>query len=167
VRSESGDTSRQITKSSRILNSSSSTYELQDTPSTGQTQTDPDFVHRGMNNYAQVPDLDWTTLKNLPLNPVNLVPGAAQYSGGFKPIYMINSYIDHPSAYHQLVTMVCLLLNSGLTRYTDFDYLTIPGSTGHLHSFQYWESWDHLPSLDYHTVGEDVISYLKTKAGLQ
>jgi hypothetical protein len=141
----------------------SAVYDFSDwTPPTGQTQTDPDFVHRGLNNYAQT--LNLTTLKNLPLNPVNLVPGAI--ARGFKPIYMINSYIDHPSAYHQLVTMVCLLLNSGLTRYTDFDYLTIPGSAGHLHSFQYWDSWDHLPSLYQHTVGDDVINFLQTKAAL-
>ena len=89
--------------------------------------------------------LDLTTLQSLPLNPVNLVPGAIAH--GFKPMYMINSYHDHPSAYHQLVTMVCLLLNSGRTRGTGFDYLTIPGSPGHLHSFQYWDSWDHIPSL--------------------
>jgi hypothetical protein len=75
------------------------------------------------------------------------------------------SYHDHPSAYHQLVTMVCLLLNDCLTRYTDFDYLTIPGSTGHLHSFQYWDSWDHIPSLYQHTVGDDVILFLQAHIG--
>jgi hypothetical protein len=162
VRSESGDTSRQITKSSRILNSSSSTYELQDTPSTGQTQTDPKFVHFGMHNYAQT--LDLAALAGLPLNPVNLVAGAVQYSGGFKPIYMVNSFHDKPSAYHQLVTMVCLLQSNGLTRGTDFDYLTIPGSDGHLHSFQYWDTWDHVDPNHQITVGDDVIGFLMLHA---
>ena len=141
----------------------SATYDFSDwTPRTGETQTDTDFVH-SVHNYAQT--LDLNTLADLPLNPVNLVPGAIAH--GFKPIYMVNSYHDHPTAYHQLVTMVCLLLNSGLTRYTDFDYLTIPGSSGHVHAFQYWDSWDNMPSLLQHTVGDDVISFLKTQAGLQ
>jgi hypothetical protein len=53
----------------------SAIYDFSDwTPPTGLTQTDPDFVHFGMNNYAQT--LIWTTLKNLSLNPVNLVPEA-------------------------------------------------------------------------------------------
>jgi hypothetical protein len=138
----------------------SAIYDFSDwTPPTGQTQTDPDFVHLGMNNYAQT--LSLTTLKNLPLNPINLVPGAVQYSGGFKPIYMINSYGDHPSAYHQLVTMVCLLQSSGLTEGTDYQYFTIPGT---LHSFHYWGSSDHLPG--DHTVGDDVIAFLTAQAGL-
>jgi len=73
------------------------------------------FVHP-VHNYAQT--LDFTTLQNLPLKPVNLVPGAIAH--GFKPIYMINSYYDHPSAYHQLVTMICLLQSSGLTLGIDY-----------------------------------------------
>ena len=87
----------------------SAIYDFSDwTPPTGLQQTDPDFVHLGMHNYAQVPNpIDKTTLKNLPLNPVNLVSGAIAH--GSKPIYMINSYYDHPAAYHQLVTMLCLL----------------------------------------------------------
>ena len=129
------------------------------TPYTGQTQTDPDFVH-SMRNYAQT--LVLSTLAGLPLNPVNLVPGAIAH--GFKPIYMINSYGEHPTAYHQLVTMVCLLQNSGLTRGIDYDYLTIPGSPGHLHSFQYWGSWDHISDDPPHTVGDDVIGFLKIHA---
>jgi len=134
----------------------SAIYDFSDwTPDTGQTETDPDFVHP-VNNYAQT--LDLTTLAGLPLNPVNLVPGAIAH--GFKPIYMINSYGDHPSAYHQLVTMVCLLQNSGRTRGIDYDYLTIPGS---LHSFHYWGSWDHI-SDPPHTVGDDVIGFLKIHA---
>ncbi len=137
----------------------SAIYDFSDwKPPTGQMQTDPDFVHP-MHNYAQT--LDLTTLQSLPLNPVNLVPGAIAH--GFKPIYMINSYYDHPSAYHQLVTMVCLLQNSGLTLGTDYQYLTIPGD---LHSFHYWGSWDHLPGDPQHTVADDVIAFLKTQAGL-
>ena len=139
----------------------SAVYDFSDwTPSIGETRTDPDYVHRGMHNYAQTIDL--TTLAGLALNPVNLVPGAI--ARGFKPIYMINSRYDNPSAYHQLVTMVCLLQNSGLTRGTDYDYLTIPGD---LHSFQYWDSWDHLPGDPPHTVGDDVIAFLRTRAGLE
>ena len=100
-------------------------------------------------------------MKNLPLNPVNLVLGAIAH--GFKPIYMINSYYDNPTAYHQLVGMICLLQNSGLTRGTDYDYLTIPGSE---HSFHYWDSLDGLGGDPPHTVGDDVIAFLKAQAGL-
>jgi hypothetical protein len=143
----------------------SATYDFADwTPSTGETQVNSDFVHYGMRDYAQVLNLDWTTLKNLPLNPVNLVPGAIAL--GFKPIYMFNSYHDTPTAYHQLVTMVCLLQSSGLTLNGDYKYLTIPGSDGHLHSFQYWNTWDHVDPNNQTTVGDDVIAFLKTQAGL-
>src|SRR5438093_9510168 len=103
-----------------------------------------------------------TTLKNLSLNPVNLVPGAIAH--GFKPIYMINSYHDHPTAYHQLVTMVCLLQNSGLSEGTDYRYLTIPGS---FHSFHYWGSSDHTGNEcngNDCTVGDDVIGFLLSHA---
>jgi hypothetical protein len=138
----------------------SATYDFSDwTPSTGETQTNSDFVHFGLHDYAQT--LDLATLQSLPLNPVNLVPGAIAH--GFKPIYMINSYHDTPTAYHQLVTMICLLQNSGLTLGADYRYLTIPGSDGHLHSFQYWNTWDHI-SDPHLTVRDDVISFLKLQA---
>jgi hypothetical protein len=117
---------------------------------------DSDFVHFGMHNYAQVQNpIDQSTLANLRLNPVNLVPGAIAH--GFKPIYMINSYGDHPTAYHQPVTMVCLLQSSGLSEGSEYRYLTIPGS---LHSFSYWGSSDGTGN-DCNgsdcTVGDDVI----------
>ena len=76
---------------------------------------------------------------------------------------MINSFKDHPTAYHQLVTMVCLLQSKGLVRYVDYDYLTIPGTH---HSFAYWNSWDHRDTPTQLTVGEDVIQFLKVHAGL-
>jgi hypothetical protein len=143
----------------------SATYDFSDwTPSTGETQTNSDFVHYGLRDYAQAPNpIQWATVKNLPLNPVNLVPGAIAL--GFKPIYMFNSYHDTPTAYHQLVTMVCLLQSSALTLGQDYKYLTIPGSDGHLHSFQYWNTWDHIsdPPL---TIGQDVIAFLKAQARL-
>jgi hypothetical protein len=141
----------------------SATYDFSDwTPSTGQTQTDPDFVYFGMRDYAQLPTLiDWTTVNTLPLNPVNLVAGAIAH--GFKPVYMINSYGDKPTAYHQLVGMVCLLQNSGLTLGVDYRYLTIHGSPGHLHSFQYWGSWDGISDPPV-TVGQDVVGFLMVHA---
>ena len=143
----------------------SATCDFSDwTPSIGETQTNSDFVHFWIRDYAQVGvtnPIDWATLHNLPLNPVNLVPGAIAH--GFKPIYMINSYHDTPTAYHQLVTMVCLLQNSGLTLGADYRYLTIPGSPGHLHSFQYWNTWDHV-SDPHVTVGQDVIGFLMLHA---
>ena len=77
---------------------------------------------------------------------------------------MINSYHDHPTAYHQLETMVCLLQNSGLSEGTDYRYLTIPGS---FHSFHYWDSADHTGN-DCNgsecTVGDDVIGFLLSHA---
>jgi len=96
------------------------------------------------------------------LNPVNLVTGAI--AQGWKPIYMFNSYYDHPTAYHQLVGMVCLLQSySSLHLGTDYQYITIPGS---LHSFHYWGSWDHRPTPTQFTVGDDAIAFLKVQAGL-
>lgn len=138
----------------------SAIYDFADfTPPTGQVATDTRFLHLGMDNYAQVPNpISVSTLANLPLNPVNLIAGAITH--GWKPIYMFNSYGDNPTAYHQLVTMVCRLQSSGLTLGTDYKYLTIPGSQ---HAFQYW---DHLLSTD-HTVGDEVIDFLKGQAGLQ
>jgi len=138
----------------------SAIYDFSDwTPPTGLTQTDSDFVHFGMRNYAQVPNpIAVSTLASLPLNPVNLVPGAIAH--GFKPIYMVNSYHDHPTAYHQLVTMVCLLQNSGLSEGADYQYLTIPGG---MHSFHYWGSSDHTGNdCNGHecTVSDDVIGFL-------
>jgi hypothetical protein len=77
---------------------------------------------------------------------------------------MINSYYDHPTAYHQLAGMVCLLQTySNLHLGTDYQYLTIPGTA---HSFHYWTSWDHLPGDPQHTVGDDIIAFLKAQAGL-
>jgi hypothetical protein len=113
-------------------------------------------VHFGMRNYAQVQNpIEVSTLANLPLNPVNLVAGAVAY-GHWKPIYMINSYNDHPTAYHQLATMVCLLRrSSGLTEGTDYQYLTVPGDK---HSFAYWHSDDGQGHGN--TVGDDVIGFL-------
>ena len=75
---------------------------------------------------------------------------------------MINSYNDHPTAYHQLVRMVCVLEDNGLTLGTDYQYLTIPGQ---MHSFHYWGSWDH-QSDPPTSVADDVIAFLKTQAGL-
>lgn len=103
----------------------STIYDFSDwTPPTGLAATDAKYVHLGMHNYAQT--LSLSTLANLPLNPVNLIAGAVAL--GFKPIYMINSYGDNPTAYHQLVTMVCRLQSAGATFGTDYQYLTIPGT---------------------------------------
>jgi hypothetical protein len=138
----------------------SAVYDFADwTPPTGETQTDQVFVHNGMHNFAQT--LSLSTLAGLPLNPVNLVPGAVAH--GWKPIYMFNSYYDHPTAYHQLVRMVCLLESEGLTLGTDYQYITLPGDQ---HAFEYWNSWDHRPTPSQLTVGDDVIGFLKGEAGL-
>ena len=144
----------------------SAIYDFADwTPSNGgDGETDQDFVHLGLHNYLQTLDLN-VIQHNLPLNPVALVDGAVNSLYPWKPIYMINSYQDHPTAYHQLVTMVCLLQTySKLHLGTDYQYLTIPGS---LHSFNYWGSWDGLPCvITCNTVAHDVIVFLKAQAGL-
>ena len=66
---------------------------------------------------------------------------------------MINSYGDHPTAYHQLVTMVCALRNAVVPE-TSYQTLTIEGSE---HSFGYWGSQG---SAADKTVGDDVIAFL-------
>jgi hypothetical protein len=132
-------------------------------PNDGTVAPDPVFVHYALHNYA-----NWTatTLNNgdfatLPLNPVNLVDGAKAH--GWKPIYMFNSYGDHPTVYHQLVRMVCLLESKGLTLGTDYQYLTVPGNN---HAFEYWGGWDHISTSPRHSVQDDVIAFLKTQAHL-
>jgi hypothetical protein len=113
----------------------SAVYDFADwTPPQGDTDTDTVFVHNALNNFAQT--LSLSTPAGLPLNPVNLVPGAVAH--GWKPIYLFNSFHDHPTAYHPLDRMVCLLQSQGLTLGSDYKYLTIPGE---LHSFEYWNSW--------------------------
>ena len=83
-----------------------------------------------MENYAQTRDLG--TLATLPLNPVVLVSKAGQLGWGFKPLFLINSQYDNPTAFHQIVTMSCALEDQGLVLDTDYKRLTIPNG---LHSF--------------------------------
>ena len=129
-------------------------YDFSDwTPPTDHAATDPDFVLFGLENYAQTRVLN--TLATLPLNPVTLVASAK--AAGWRPLYMINSYGDHPTAYHQIVTMSCTLAANGLVLDTDYQRLTIPGTQ---HSFHYWNSWDHVHSDHSITVGRDVVAFL-------
>jgi hypothetical protein len=138
----------------------SAIYDFGDwTPPTGQTQTDPVFVHYALNNYAQT--LDHHAAATLALNPVNLVDGAVAH--GWKPVYMFNSYYDHPTAYHQLDGMICRLQSKGLTLGTDYQYLTVPGDD---HAFEYWGGWDHNSTSPKRSVEDDVIAFLKAQAGL-
>lgn len=142
----------------------SAVYDFADwTPPQGETETDPVFLHNGLHNFALPTQsmFDTSDFASLPFNPVNLVPGAIAH--GWKPIYMFNSYHDHPTAYHQLVRMVCVLQSQGLVLGTDYKYLTIPGEQ---HAFEYWNSWDHHSSNPKLTIGADVIAFLKAQAGL-
>ncbi len=134
----------------------SAIYDFSDwTPPTGEPVTDRRFVRFGMENYAQTRDLG--TLATLPLNPVVLVSKAGQLGWGFKPLFLINSQYDNPTAFHQIVTMSCALEDQGLVLDTDYKRLTIPNG---LHSFGYWGAWDHESDHPKKTVGEDVIAFL-------
>src|SRR5437867_7870678 len=131
----------------------SAIYDFSDwTPPTGDDMTARAFVRLGMENYAQTRDLD--TLANLPLNPVALVRQAGQEGWEFKPLFLINSYHDSPTAYHQIVAMSCALEDQGLVLGTDYQRLTKPGDG---HAFAYWGAAD--PATDK-TVGDYVIEFL-------
>ena len=135
----------------------STIYDFSDwTPPTGEVVTDRAYVRLGMENYAQSFPADVDTLANLPLNPVVLVRQGGGPSWPFKPLFLINSYYDSPTAYHQIVTMSCELEAKGLVLGTDYQRLTVPGDG---HAFAYWGSWDH-ESDPHKTVGEDVIAFL-------
>ena len=134
----------------------SAIYDFSDwTPTTGDVVTDPRLVRLGLENYAQTRDL--STLASLPLNPVALVSKVGQSDLGFKPLFLINSYYDSPTAYHQIVTMSCALEAQGLMLGTDYQRLTIPNG---VHSFGYWGAWDRESKNPEKTVGEDVIAFL-------
>ena len=116
--------------------------------------TDRAFVRLGMENYAQSFPADLDTLANLPLNPVALVRQAGHDGWAFKPMFLINSYYDSPTAYHQIVTMSCELEGQGVLLGTGYQRLTIPGDE---HAFGYWGAQD--PDTDK-TVGQEVIDFL-------
>ena len=136
----------------------SAIYDFSDwTPPTDEIVTDTRFVKYGMENYAQSTPPNLDTLANLPLNPLVLVRQAGQEGWPFKPLYLINSYGDNPTAYHQIVTMSCALEDQGLVLGTGYQRLTIPGGA---HAFAYWGASDHLSDDPSQTVGKDVIAFL-------
>jgi acetyl esterase/lipase len=140
----------------------SAIYDFSDwtPPQGGDGSTDPSFIRLGMENYAQdqldPPDnhLDLNTLATLALNPVVLVREAGQDDWGFKPLFLINSEEDTPTAYHQIVTMSCELEAQGLVQGTDFRTFTKQGMG---HGFAYWGSQDTTTG---QTIGQDVIDFL-------
>jgi hypothetical protein len=77
-----------------------------------------------------------------------------QSGWGFKPLYLINSYLDDPTAYHQIVTMSCELEAQGLVLDTDYKRLTKPGDG---HAFAYWGAQDPATG---ETIGQYVIEFL-------
>jgi acetyl esterase/lipase len=131
----------------------SAIYDFSDwTPSTGQNETHFGFRRKGLQNYAQTLDPD--ILANLPLNPVVLVAeaGPQKQDWGFKPLFLVNSYCDEPTAYHQIVTMSCALEDQGIVVAppsdwpSDYQRLTISSDK---HAFHYWDE-----------VKQDVIDFL-------
>jgi hypothetical protein len=88
-------------------------------------------------------------------NPNEKAPRHTGQSGwGFKPLYLINSYNDSPTAYHQIVTMSCALEGQGLVLGTDYQRLTKPGDG---HAFAYWGAQDPATG---ETIGQYVIEFL-------
>jgi pimeloyl-ACP methyl ester carboxylesterase len=133
----------------------SAIYDFSDwTPPTGDNVTPRGFVRLGMQNYAQSTPANLNTLANLPLNPVVLVRQAGREGWGFKPLYLINSFYDSPTVYHQIVTMSCELEAQGLVLDTDYKRLTKPGDG---HAFAYWGAQDPATG---ETVGQYVIDFL-------
>jgi hypothetical protein len=108
-----------------------------------------------MENYAQSVPADLDTLANLPLNPVVLVHQTTVEGWGFKPLFLINSYYDSPTAYHQIVTMSCKLEGEGVLLGTGYQRTTVDGDG---HAFANWGAVD--PDNPDETVGEEVIDFL-------
>jgi hypothetical protein len=77
----------------------------------------------------------------------------------FRPLFMINSWWDHPTPYHQIVDMICALKAKGVPD-DAYQTLTIPDS--HEHGFAYWDSWDGIPCDigPCNDIGHDVIGFL-------
>lgn len=71
-------------------------------------------------------------------SPIGLLTSA---NSPFQPMYLINSWFDHPPSYHQMVDMMCKL--NSFTPTPEFQTLTIPNSD--LHSFHYWSRPDGIP----------------------
>ena len=127
----------------------SAIYDFSDwTPPNNSNVTDSLFVKDGLLNYAQT--LDLNTLASLPLNPVGLVSQTGASGWGFKPLFLINSWCDNPTAYHQIVTMTCALEGQADT---DYQILTVPNAK---HAFGYWNG-----------VRLNVLAFLEDKLGVQ
>jgi hypothetical protein len=120
------------------------------TPSPLQTQIDPEFIF-GTEDYVNSADLAILKAKS----PISLV-AAPTGDAPFVPLFMINSWFDHPPPYNQMVDMICKFRSVGVSD-SAYQTLTIPDSD--LHSFHYWSSWDGI-SDPAKTVGTDVIDFL-------
>lgn len=124
------------------------------TPPTGEDYADQQFVI-GTQNVGQ-PSINSDGTANLDdlksISPVAKVPDPSTYAP--VPLYMVNSWFDHPPPYQQMIDMICALKAKSIT---NFQTLTIPGDD---HSFHYWNSWDHTSSDQTRTVAKDVIAYL-------
>ena len=124
-------------------------YDFSDrTPPPGLTQITQEFI-AGTENYAHTGDL--ATLKSL--SPVSLV--TTTNTNPLMPLYMINSWLDSPPSYHQIVDMICALRAVGVAD-SAYQTLTIPDSDEH--SFAYWDSWDGISS-PKKTVGQDELPF--------
>jgi len=71
---------------------------------------------------------------------------------------MLNTWLDMPPPYHQMIDMVCALESLGVDP-SSYKTLTIMNSGEH--SFHYWDSPDHIPAiLGTQAIKTDVISFL-------
>ena len=129
----------------------SGVYDFSDrTGPPGLGGVDEEFI-LGTENYVNSADLNLLKAKS----PISLVQAPTD-EAPFVPLFMVNSWFDHPPPYHQMVDMICKFQSVGVPD-SSYKTLTIPDSD--LHSFHYWSSWDGIsdPPL---TVGEDVINFL-------
>jgi acetyl esterase/lipase len=132
----------------------SASYDFSDlTPPPGHTQF-PEMALKYTQNYAQTADL--ATLKDL--SPVSLVKTPEE--APFRPLFMINSWLDNPTPYHQIVDMICALKAKGVPDGA-YQTLTIPDS--HEHGFAYWDSPDGVPIGPTKLIKGDVISFLDAR----
>ena len=124
-------------------------YDFSDrTPPNGQTVIGQNTV-LWTENYVNTADL--ATLKAK--SPVSLVATPTQQAP-FVPLYLINSWFDPTSPYHQIVDMICALRSVGV-RDSAYQTLTVPDSDAH--SFHLWSIGDGISG---QTVKQDVVDFL-------
>ena len=129
----------------------SAAYDFSDrTGPPGLHGADPEFI-LATENYVNTADL--ATLKAR--SPISMVTAPTQQAP-FVPLFMINSWFDSPTSYHQIVDMICKLNSVGVSA-SAYQTLTVPDTSAH--AFGLWNHCDGI-STPCKRVREHVIEFL-------